>query len=216
MKVYKKLVEARLKLQGMELSKSGHNKFAGYRYFELGDFLPAIQTIFKEVGLVDAISFTQDLATMHIYDVEDGSSVTFTSPMGSAQLKGCHEVQNIGAVETYQRRYLYVTALAIVEHDALDATTGGTTPDPKPFKAEPKVKPDTGDAKVITGEPDPNKVLLVDSLIGFGEGCESLTELTQLWKANQGQIDDLKVNEKSEYKRLQEKFAEFKAKFKED
>ena len=216
MKVYKKLVEARLKLQGMELSKSGHNKFAGYRYFELGDFLPAIQTIFKEVGLVDAISFTQDLATMVIYDVDDGSSVTFTSPMGSAQLKGCHEVQNIGAVETYQRRYLYVTALAIVEHDALDATTGGTTPDPKPSKAEPKVKPDTGDAKVITGEPDPNKVLLVDSLIGFGEGCESLTELTQLWKANQGQIDDLKVNEKSEYKRLQEKFAEFKAKFKEE
>ena len=215
MKVYKKLVEARLKLQGMELSKSGHNKFAGYRYFELGDFLPAIQTIFKEVGLVDAISFTQDLATMHIYDIDDGSSVTFTSPMGSAQLKGCHEVQNIGAVETYQRRYLYVTALAIVEHDALDATTGGVAPDPKP-KAEPKPKPDTGEAKVVTGEPDPNKVLLVDSLIGFGETCESLTELTQLWKANQGQIDDLKATEKSEYKRLQEKFAEFKAKFKED
>jgi hypothetical protein len=44
--------------------------------------------------------------------------------MGSAQLKGCHEVQNIGAVETYQRRYLWVAALEIVEHDALDATTG--------------------------------------------------------------------------------------------
>jgi hypothetical protein len=44
--------------------------------------------------------------------------------MGSAALKGCHEVQNIGAVETYQRRYLWVTAMEIVEHDALDATTG--------------------------------------------------------------------------------------------
>jgi len=216
MKVYKKLVAVRSELQAMTLTKSGHNKFAGYKYFELGDFLPSIQMLFNKHGLCDAISFTQDLATMVIYDTDDGSSVTFTSPMGSAQLKGCHEVQNIGAVETYQRRYLYVTALAIVEHDALDATTGGTTPDPKPFKAEPKVKPDTGDAKVITGEPSPDKVLLVDSLIGFGEGCESLTELTQLWKANQGQIDDLKVNEKTQYKRLQEKFAELKAKFKED
>jgi hypothetical protein len=214
MSVYKKLVEARVALQGKTLSKSGHNKFAGYKYFELGDFLPAIQSIFSELGLVDVISFDENIAVMNIYDVEDGSFVTFTSPMGSAQLKGCHEVQNIGAVETYQRRYLYVTALAIVEHDALDATTGGTTPDPKPFKAEPKVKPDTGDAKVITGEPDPNKVLFVDSLIGFGEGCESLSELTQLWKANQGQIDDIKSTEKSEYKRLQERFAEFKAKFK--
>jgi len=44
--------------------------------------------------------------------------------MGSAALKGCHEVQNIGAVETYQRRYLWVTAMEIVEHDVLDATTG--------------------------------------------------------------------------------------------
>ena len=216
MKVYKKLVAVRSELQAMTLTKSGHNKFAGYKYFELGDFLPSIQMLFNKHGLCDAISFTQDLATMVIYDSDDGSSVTFTSPMGSAQLKGCHEVQNIGAVETYQRRYLYVTALAIVEHDALDATTGGTTTDPKPFKAEPKVKPDTGDAKVITGEPNPDKVLLVDSLIGFGEGCESLTELAQLWKANQGQIDDLKVNEKAQYKRLQEKFAELKAKFKED
>ena len=215
MSVYKKLVEARVALQGKTLSKSGHNKFAGYKYFELGDFLPAIQSIFSELGLVDVISFDENIAVMNIYDVEDGSFVTFTSPMGSAQLKGCHEVQNIGAVETYQRRYLYVTALAIVEHDALDATTGGTTPDPKPFKAEPKVKPDTGDAKVITGEPDPNKVLLVDSLIGFGEGCETLSELTQLWKANQGQIDDIKSTEKSEYKRLQERFAELKANFKE-
>jgi hypothetical protein len=44
--------------------------------------------------------------------------------MGSAALKGCHEVQNIGAVETYQRRYLWVTAMEIVEHDALDSSEG--------------------------------------------------------------------------------------------
>jgi hypothetical protein len=47
--------------------------------------------------------------------------------MGSAALKGCHEVQNIGAVETYQRRYLWVTAMEIVEHDVLDAVTGTDT-----------------------------------------------------------------------------------------
>jgi hypothetical protein len=216
MKVYKKLVDARVKLQSMELSKSGHNKFAGYRYFELGDFLPAIQSIFKEVGLCDVISFDQNIAVMNIYDVEDGSFVTFTSPMGSASLKGCHEVQNIGAVETYQRRYLYTVAMAVSEHDALDATTGGVAPDPKPVKVEPKAKPDTGTAKVIETEPSADTVLLVDSLIQFGETCVTLSELTSLWKANQGQIDGLKTTAKSEYKRLQDKFAEFKAKFKED
>jgi hypothetical protein len=48
--------------------------------------------------------------------------------MADANLKGCHPIQNLGAVETYSRRYLYVTALEIVEHDALDATTGQETP----------------------------------------------------------------------------------------
>ena len=215
MKVFKKLSEARVALQSRELTKSGHNKFAGYKYFELGDFLPAIQEIFNTVGLVDVISFTDEVATMTIYAHEDGSSVTFTSPMGSASLKGCHEVQNIGAVETYQRRYLYTVAMAVSEHDALDATTGGTPPEPKPVKAEPKAKPSTGEAKVIPTEPDPNKVLLVDSMIEFGSSCSTLSELTSLWKANQGQIDDLKVTEKTEYKRLQEKFAELKSNFKE-
>ena len=134
MKVYKKLIDARNMLASVELAKSGHNKFAGYKYFELGDFLPSVQAIFKDVGLVDVISFTADTATMTIFDVEDGSSIVFTSPMGSASLKGCHEVQNIGAVETYQRRYLYTTAMAIVESDALDATTAKE----EPKKEEPK------------------------------------------------------------------------------
>jgi len=31
-------------------------------------------------------------------------------------------VQNIGAVETYQRRYLWGTAMEIVEHDAIDSS----------------------------------------------------------------------------------------------
>lgn len=128
MSVYKKLQQARIRLQATELKKSGHNKFAGYQYFELGDFLPSIQTIFAELGLCGAISFNRELATLDIVDVEDGSKITFTSPMEPAVLKGCHPIQNLGAAETYQRRYLWVTAMEIVEHDALDATTGSDEP----------------------------------------------------------------------------------------
>jgi hypothetical protein len=202
MKVYKKLSDARIKLQRTELTKSGHNKFAGYKYFELGDFLPAVQSIFNEVGLIDAISFTEDLATMVVYDVEDGSSVTFTSPMGTANLKGCHEVQNIGAVETYQRRYLYVTALSIVEHDALDAVTGSQPVEVKPVVKEvPKVDDDL--------EP------LAEVLIEFGDTCEDLKELSSFWKKNQAGIDRMKTQKPELFKRVQEAFAQYKAKFKE-
>ena len=104
MSVYKKLNNARLELQNTKLSKSGHNKFAGYKYFELGDFLPTINNIFSNAGLCGVVSFTSDLATLTITDVDDNSQIVISSPMGSAALKGCHEVQNVGAVETYQRR----------------------------------------------------------------------------------------------------------------
>lgn len=144
MSVFKKLQAARCELQRMPLKKSGNNKFAGYQYFELGDFLPAINELFAKHGLCGIVSFAADLAKLTIHDVEDGSTVEFTSPMGSAQLKGCHEVQNIGAVETYQRRYLYVSALEIVEHDALELVTG--VPEPKKVQA---IKDDDGPHKAL-------------------------------------------------------------------
>lgn len=74
------------------------------------------------------VSFTNELATLTIYDMDDGNKIEITSPMASAALKGCHDVQNIGAVETYQRRYLWVTAMEIVEHDAIDAAPPVDTP----------------------------------------------------------------------------------------
>jgi hypothetical protein len=126
--VYAKLQKARMMLQAAPIKKSGHNKFANYHYFELGDFLPTINQIFNELGLCSVISFDKELATLRIVDTDNGSSITFTSPMAEANLKGTHPIQNLGAVETYSRRYLYVTALEIVEHDALDATTGSETP----------------------------------------------------------------------------------------
>lgn len=129
MSVYAKLNEARQRFHALELKKTGHNKFAGYYYFELGDFLIPAMGVFNEVGLCAVVSFDADKACMLIRDVEKPEEfISIYSPMGSAALKGCHEVQNIGAVETYQRRYLWVAALEIVEHDALDATTGKEEP----------------------------------------------------------------------------------------
>ena len=123
--VYEKLNTAREAFHQKKLKKSGLNKFAGYQYFELADFIiPALQ-IFKEHRLCAYISFTKDYADMRIVDLDNPEqAITITSPMSEASLKGCHPVQNLGAVQTYLRRYLWVAALEIVEHDALDATTG--------------------------------------------------------------------------------------------
>jgi hypothetical protein len=122
MGVHKKLMDARILLQQAPLKKSGHNKFAGYSYFELGDFLPTINQIFSKVGLCGVVSFDKELATLTITDTEDSTEIKLTSPMAEANLKGCHPIQNLGAVETYTRRYLWVSAMEIVEHDALDSS----------------------------------------------------------------------------------------------
>jgi hypothetical protein len=169
MSVYKKLSQARETFHSLKLTKTGENKFAGYKYFELGDFLiPALQ-VFREVGLLAYVSFDKEMATMTIVDLESDTKMEIRSPMGSAALKGCHEVQNIGAVETYQRRYLWVAALEIVEHDALDATTGkaGATEDKKPasvipatFRSSPLI--DENGRKAIDLLPDDQQEYLRD------------------------------------------------------
>ena len=104
MSVYTKLMQARLILQGKQLNKSGHNKFAGYKYFELGDFLPVVQNIFADLKLCGYVSFFPDVAVLTIVDTEDGSMLNINSPMSSAALKRFHEVQNLGAVQTYLSR----------------------------------------------------------------------------------------------------------------
>jgi len=147
MSVYKKLQDARIRLQNTPLKKSGHNKFAGYHYFELGDFLPAIQKICSEMSLCGVVSFDHNMAYLQINDTEDGTSVMFTSPMSSAALKGCHDVQNLGAVQTYLRRYLWVNAFEIVENDAIEPVTN-------PNETSAK-KPDAVVAPVATAKPIP-------------------------------------------------------------
>jgi len=125
MSIHKKLMQARLKLQTADLKKSGHNKFAGYKYFELGDFLPTIQEICNEVGICGTVTFYTDIAILTITDMDDATQfIEFKCPMSSAALKGCHDVQNLGAVQTYLRRYLWTNAFEIVEHDAIDASAG--------------------------------------------------------------------------------------------
>ncbi len=115
-------MQARILLQSAPLKKSGHNKFAGYQYFELGDFIPTINEIFNNLGLCGVVSYDSEIAYLTITDTDDNSNIIISSPMAEANLKGCHPIQNLGAVETYTRRYLWVTAMEIVEHDALDSS----------------------------------------------------------------------------------------------
>ena len=183
MSIYRKLNLAREVFHATKLEKTGFNKFAGYKYFELGDFIIPALAVFNQFGLCAYISFESDIATMTIVDIDDMNVIRLTSPMSTAALKGCHEVQNLGAVQTYLRRYLWVAALEIVEHDALDATTGKDkpihTPTGNPVLSDKRRSIITNVAEAIKDR------MGADDIVGAYEEYSGVTEEDEkvaLWK----------------------------------
>lgn len=139
--IEEKLQKCRVELQNMKLKKSGENKFAKFKYFELSDILPAINKMFAEYKMFSNFSICGDIATLTITDCEDKSFQTFTSNIADAEVKGCTAIQSLGAVHTYLKRYLYLNALEIIENDFLDNMTGSK--DFLPEKKQTEKKNDT-------------------------------------------------------------------------
>ena len=78
--------------------------------------------------MTSVITFDEEMATLTLIDCEKPEdTIVLTSPMREATLKGTHPIQNLGAVETYSRRYLYTIAFDIVESDTLDKVQSAQT-----------------------------------------------------------------------------------------
>tara|TARA_R110000868_G_scaffold338326_1_gene599062 strand:- start:261 stop:944 length:684 start_codon:yes stop_codon:yes gene_type:complete len=217
MNVYKKLQQARLKLQSASLKKSGRNKFAGYEYFELADFLPTIQNIFAEVGLCGTVSFGTELATLTIVDVDATEAtqpnfVIFSSPMSTAELKGCHAIQNLGAVQTYLRRYLWVAAMEIVEHDSLDATTGkDDSKKAEPTIESPRIVGKGGEWQIDAPDYMESDAiawlnLIQDSTTMFLGMCTKTEDVMNIFKKNKALFDKLKEVDPETFGKTMEQF----------
>lgn len=124
--IYQKIMSVREKWLKANVQKTGINRFAEYKYFELTDIVPVAQKFVIEEGLTTLFDFDHDYAYLHVIDSEgeDRGLVTFKSPMKELTVKGMNAIQALGAVETYQRRYLYMMFLDIVEQDEFDSTQG--------------------------------------------------------------------------------------------
>lgn len=123
MNIYEKLQECRVKLNKRNLKQSGQNKFSNYTYFELGDFLPHAMEIMKELKLASVFGFENDKASLTIINTEKSDEqIKFESPSVITEMKGSNPIQNIGASQTYMRRYLYMMAFELSEFDAVNTT----------------------------------------------------------------------------------------------
>jgi len=207
-------------LLSTDIKKSGMNKFAGFSYFELADVLPAITKIFDEVGLCGVVRFAPDVATLTIYDVEGEAHdcIHFTSPLVYADMSKAQAIQNLGSTFTYLRRYLWLMAMEIVEHDAVDAAPLEEKPKPKPAakpKSDPPLSGKGEDVSWnITIDPDANwkdsAVLGITKALDF---AESTADLENIWKVNRAIFDRLKEDDKATYDDLLAMLGTHKKKF---
>ena len=123
MNIFEKIQKAKGKILKANLKKSGENKFAGYKYYELSDLLPTIVQVCEELKLFTKINFTEELAVLEIINIEKPEEkIEYTSPMKELSLKGANAIQALGGVQTYQRRYLYMSAFDIIENDMFDGS----------------------------------------------------------------------------------------------
>ena len=223
--IYSRIMQARLDLQALDLKKTGNNKFAGYKYFELGDFLPQTQGIFARHGLLGIVSYGKDDANLTVINIDNPDErLLITTPMASAALKGAHDIQNLGAVQTYLRRYLWVTLMEIVEHDALDATMDGK-PVEKPVK--PAEKPvEKPIPKKIEGKAGPWQIVVegagqepewLDHVMTVSQTAldmaTSEADVMAIFKQNKELFDLVKAADPAVWKSLMSLFSDTKKKF---
>lgn len=142
MNIYEKLQNVRVELAAEGLQKSGDNSYSNYKYFELADFVPQINRLCQKHKLGHHMTISDDAkqVVLIINDMEKADNfIKFSIPLSSANLKASHPVQNLGAVITYSRRYLYIMAFDIVQTDILESITGKENTVAETAKTEEKL-----------------------------------------------------------------------------
>jgi len=230
MTVYRKLQAARHELVNSGIKKTGHNKFGGWYYYELGDFIPTVHKIFDAVGLCGVVTFGE-MAMLTVYDTDDGSSVQFFSPIVYAENSKGQAIQVLGSTHTYLRRYLWLLAMEITESDQIDSQQQ----EEKPVKIE-KPKPAAKPPAVIEGKSDGSKddgewfmritaeegctmeqwVTAVEDAAEIAlEQAKSKKDVTTIFTKNRVIFDKLKAESPTAYDYLMGKFKTAKESFKE-
>jgi len=238
MTVFKKLQKARAEIAHKPLKKSGKNKFAGYEYFELGDFIPTAHDIFESLGLCGVFNINYETATLCIHDVESGEVVQFSSPTVMAENAKVQAIQSMGSTHTYYRRYLWLMALELTEHDTVDSSDPGEKKsEPKPKAEAPVVKesvdPKTGEIKPpvniegekkewnfkVTAEPGASVdgwiQIVKDAAEIMLSAAQSRTDVTTIFTTNRNIFNKLKELSAQEHTALMDTFKSKKESFKE-
>lgn len=127
-KLNEKIINIRVELQNSNIKKSGKNKFAGFSYYELSDFLPKLNELMKVYKINDRFTIADNVAMMQLIDCESNEMAVFTMPFVNFDvptnkngIKQMQDIQYLGALNTYYKRYLYLNAFGITDGEVIDS-----------------------------------------------------------------------------------------------
>lgn len=134
-KLNESIISIRVKLQNSNLKKSGKNKFAGFEYFELSDFLPRVNELMLEENVNDRFYIKDEYAYLELIKGDEKQEYTmpferFETPVNiksdpktkeTREVKSMQDIQYLGALNTYYKRYLYLNAFGITDGEVIDS-----------------------------------------------------------------------------------------------
>ena len=134
-KLNESIISIRVKLQNSNIKKSGKNKFAGFDYYELKDFLPKLNELMLEEKVNDRFYIKDDYAILELQKGDEINAYTipfvlFETPTSKkydkdfdeyVKVKTMQDIQYLGALNTYYKRYLYLNAFGITDGEIIDS-----------------------------------------------------------------------------------------------
>lgn len=156
--LYQKVAMIKGEMAKAKFPKTGYNKFTKFNYFQLDDFEPVLEKLCSDYGIVTFFNFSPDSASMIVVNSDaPDQSISVMSPVAITEKTG-NAMQDIGSMQTYARRYLFMSFFGITESDTLDAVLdndGDNNAEAKSVQNKPSVnsKPQQKDS----AEPKPQQ-----------------------------------------------------------
>lgn len=159
------IIEIRVKLQNAKLKKSGKNKFAGFEYFELADFLPKLNELMLDEKVNDRFYIKDNYATLELQKGNETNTYTmpfvlFDTPVNKKynkdldeyiNVKSMQDIQYLGALNTYYKRYLYLNAFGITDGEIIDSMDNSELGDSKKIvKTKEELKIQKSQVEIIS------------------------------------------------------------------
>lgn len=150
----KSIIAIRVGLQNSKLKKSGHNSFSNFDYYQLEDFLPRLNELMLQEEVNDIFTIEDGYAKLILIkgDEKQEYKIPFTlfdTPLNwkynkttqeNEQVKSMQDIQYLGALNTYYKRYLYINAFGITDGEIIDGMDNTNIPVKKETQVTAKEK----------------------------------------------------------------------------